>query len=260
MQLENEEIKTREVIAWQGLHLFHFDQSSCSQKVRILLRELGIDFTPHPINLMRGEQRSDWYLGINARGQVPALVHNGVVHIESNDIIEYLDEQFAKDSHSFLPTSDAERHKMRELMNLEDQLHQDLRIVTFTYLAPDLDNHAPAPDDSLDFIGHFHNAFAELDGLLKTQHYLLGERMTLADISWFITLHRLNLAGYPLHDHPNLGEYFERIAQRPTFRQEVAAGPLPLRLASSIYRRLNRMFRNSLPRDYRHWRREQPSA
>ena len=260
MQLDDGEIKTREVIAWKGLHLFHFGQSSCSQKVRILLRELGIDFTPHPINLMRGEQRSDWYLGINTRGQVPALVHDGTVHIESNDIIEYLDRQFAKKDSSFLPSTDAERQRMRELMDLEGELHQDLRIVTFTYLAPDLDNHAPAQDHSLGFIGRFHSAFMELDSLLQTQPYLLGERMTLADVSWFITLHRLNLAGYPLHDHPNLYEYFTRIAQRPTFRHEVAAGPLPLRLASSIYRRLNRMFRNSLPRDYRRWRSQQPAS
>lgn len=260
MQLDDRDIKTKEVTEWKGLHLFHFDQSSCSQKVRILLGELSIEFTPHAINLMRGEQRSDWYLGINARGQVPVLVHDGIVHIESNDIIEYLDRQFAKEDSSFLPATDAEHQKMRELMDLEDQLHQDLRIVTFTYLAPDLDNHAPVPDDSPDFIGRFHSAFAHLDGLLQPQPYLLGDRMTLADVSWFITLHRLNIAGYPFRDHPNLEAYFMRIAGRPTFRQEVAAGPLLLRLASSIYRRLNRTFRNSLPRDYRRWRREQPAA
>ncbi len=260
MQLDDGAIKTREVTAWKGLHLFHFDQSSCSQKVRILLRELGIEFTPHPINLMRGEQRSDWYLGINARGQVPVLVHDGVVHIESNDIIEYLDQQFAKEDSSFLPNTDAERQRMRELMDLEDQLHQDLRIVTFTYLAPDFDNQASAPVDNLDFIGRFHNALTELNRLLQTQAYLLGERATLADISWFITLHRLNLAGYPLRDHPNLKEYFSRIAERPACRKEVAAGPLMLRLAGSAYRRLNRLFRKSLPRDYGRWRIEQPTA
>ena len=260
MQLDDEAIKTREVTAWQGLHLFHFDQSSCSQKVRILLGELGIEFTPHPINLMRGEQRSDWYLGINPRGQVPALVHDGTVHIESNDIIEYLDRQFAGEDSSYLPTTDAERQRMRELMDLEDQLHQDLRIVTFTYLAPDLDNHAPAADDSLEFIGHFRSAFTRLDGLLKNHPYLLGDRMTLADISWFITLHRLNLAGYPFGDHPYLQNYLARIAGRATFRKEIAAGPLPLRIASSIYRRLNQLFRNSLPRDYRRWRSRQPAS
>jgi hypothetical protein len=32
--------------------------SSCFQKVRILMGELGIDYTSHPINLMRNEQRT----------------------------------------------------------------------------------------------------------------------------------------------------------------------------------------------------------
>ena len=78
MQLDDSLITTREVTDWQGLHLFHFDLSSCSQKVRIVFRELGVPFVPHPINLMRDEQRTDWYLGINPRGEVPVLVHDGV--------------------------------------------------------------------------------------------------------------------------------------------------------------------------------------
>ena len=106
MQIDDAMIKTREVTQWRGLHLFHYDHSSCSQKVRILMRELGINFYSHPVNLMRGAQRSDWYLGINARGQVPVLIHDGAVHVESNDIIQYLDQTFAREG-SFLPTTDA---------------------------------------------------------------------------------------------------------------------------------------------------------
>ena len=55
MQLDDSLITTREVTDWQGLHLFHFDLSSCSQKVRIVFRELGVSFVPHPINLIRDE-------------------------------------------------------------------------------------------------------------------------------------------------------------------------------------------------------------
>jgi glutathione S-transferase len=186
MQLPDSDIRTREVLAWKGVHLLHYDLSSCSQKVRILLGELGIGYISHPVNLMRVEQRSDWYLGINPRGLVPVLVHDGAVHIESNDIIEYLDRQFAKEGGSFLPIADAEQQQMQELMSLEDQLHPDLRTVTFTYLAPDPSDHAPPLSDAdFGYIGRFHDACTRLDEQLKDQRYLLGERMTLADISWF---------------------------------------------------------------------------
>ena len=253
MQLEDKDIKTREVTQWQGLHLFHFDMSSCSQKVRIVFRELGLPFTPHPINLMKDEQQTDWYLGINPRAEVPVLVHNGAVHTESNDIIQYIDENFASSEKSLLPQSGSERQAMQALLDLENDLHGDLRTVTFTYLAPDLKNRT-GDKDSLDFIGRFHNAFQALDERLSDSAYLLGDRLTLLDISWFITLFRLERAGYPLAEHPKLTAYFLRISRRPSFQREIHAGALPLRFVGAAYRRFSRLIRGSLARDYQRWK------
>ena len=253
MRLEDKDIKTREVTQWQGLHLFHFDMSSCSQKVRIVFRELGLPFTPHPINLMKDEQQTDWYLGINPRGEVPVLVHNGAVHTESNDIIQYIDENFASSEKSLLPQSGSERQAMQALLDLENDLHGDLRTVTFTYLAPDLKNRT-GDKDSLDFIGRFHNAFQALDEWLSDSAYLLGDRLTLLDISWFITLFRLERAGYPLAEHPRLAAYFLRISRRPSFQLEIHAGALPMRFVGAAYRRFSRLIRGSLARDYQRWK------
>jgi glutathione S-transferase len=253
MRLEDKDIKTREVTQWQGLHLLHFDMSSCSQKVRIVFRELGLPFTPHPINLMKDEQQTDWYLGINPRGEVPVLVHDGAVHTESNDIIQYIDANFASSENSLLPQSETERQAMQTLLDLENDLHGDLRTVTFTYLAPDLKNRA-GDKDSLDFIGRFHSAFQALDKQLSSSTYLLGDRLTLLDISWFITLFRLERAGYPLAEHPKLAAYFVRISQRPSFQREINAGALPMRLVGAAYRRLSRVIRGSLAGDYQRWK------
>ena len=261
MQLEDNDIRTREVTEWRGLHLLHYDMSSCSQKVRILLGELNVDYVSHPINLMRNEQRTNWYLGINPNGVVPVLVHDGAVHIESNDIIEYLNQHFTSAGDSLLASTNEELQEMHALMSLEDQLHPDLRTVTFTYLAPDPDNNpATLPESNYEHIGRFYDALVKLEEKLANRPYLLGSRMTLADISWFVSLYRLSLAGYPLENHPNLQHYFENIARRPAFRKEVAAGPLLIRLAGSTYRRLNRLFRRSLPRDYNRWNKGQKSS
>ena len=252
MLLNDADVTTREVTQWQGLHLFHFDMSSCSQKVRIVFRELGLPFTPHPINLMKDEQQTDWYLGINPRGEVPVLVHNGAVHTESNDIIQYIDENFATPDTSLLPQSESERRTMQVLLDMENDLHGDLRTVTFTYLAPDLKNRA-GDKDSLDFIGRFHSAFQVLDERLASNTYLLGDRLTLLDISWFITLFRLERAGYPLAEHPKLAAYFLRTSQRSSFQREINAGPLPLRIASAAFRRFSRILRGSLAQDFHRW-------
>ena len=255
MRLEDKDIKTREVTQWQGLHLFHFDMSSCSQKVRIVFRELGLPFTPHPINLMKDEQQTDWYLGINPRGEVPVLVHNGAVHTESNDIIQYIDENFASPEKSLLPQSGSERQAMQALLDLENDLHGDLRTVTFSYLAPDLKNRA-GDKDSLDFIGRFHSAFQALNKQLSSSTYLLGDRLTLLDISWFITLFRLERAGYPLAEHPKLAAYFSRIPQRPSFQYEINVAPLPIRFVGGAYRTINGLLRRSLAQDFKRWKQQ----
>ncbi len=253
MLLDDHQIQTREVKQWQGLHLLHFEMSSCSQKVRMLMGELDIDYVSHPINLMKNEQRSEWYRGINPNAVVPVLVHDGDVHIESNDIIEYLNARYATTEQSFLPTTESEQSGMHELMDLEDKLHSDLRTVTFTYLAPDPGKHAPPSSGSSHFIDRFYDPLTLLNEKLEAHKYLIGNRVTLADISWYITLHRLHLAGYPLDEHPAIWRYFQRISKRPAFQKEASSGSLVLRVGSAIYRNLNRVFNRSLKKDFAAW-------
>ena len=108
MIIPDDHVTTREVTSWQGLHLLHFQSSSCSQKVRVLLREKALDWVSHSVDLPTQKHVSAWYLGINPRGVVPALVHDGVVHVESNDIMEHLDT-LPSQAAPFFPQTEAER-------------------------------------------------------------------------------------------------------------------------------------------------------
>jgi glutathione S-transferase len=90
VQLVVGDIRTREVLGWKGVHVLHYSGSSCSQKLRIFLNLKGIDWTSHLVDLHSNENFKPWFLGINPRGLVPVLVHDGAVHIESNDIVQYL--------------------------------------------------------------------------------------------------------------------------------------------------------------------------
>ena len=94
VKLATSDIKTTEVLDWQGLHLFHFMGSSCSQKTRIALAEKGVEWESHHVDIGKHENFTEWFMGINPRGLMPTLVHDGDVHIESNDIIKYVDETF----------------------------------------------------------------------------------------------------------------------------------------------------------------------
>ena len=81
VKLLKNEIETKEVLEWKGIHLLHAAVSSCSQKTRIFLNLKGIDWTSHLIDIENGENHQPWFLGVTARGLVPVLIDNGEVHI-----------------------------------------------------------------------------------------------------------------------------------------------------------------------------------
>jgi glutathione S-transferase len=65
---------------------------------------------------VKHEHASPWYLGINPRGVVP--VRDGVVHVESNDILAYLDA-LPSDADSIFPQAPQERAIVDATLMLE---------------------------------------------------------------------------------------------------------------------------------------------
>ena len=214
---------------------------------------------------------SSWFLGINPRGVVPVLVHDGIVHVESNDILEYLDANVPSTAQPFFPRNDEERQVTRESLELENSLHMDLRTITMGFLVPATlarksektlttyeQEGASSPERDKEVAwwrafrevgvtdaaarasaAAFGRAFDEMDARLARQPWLLGERISVLEIAWFISVHRLVLAAYPLERHPHLKHHYERLRERPAFAAEISErGPAGwLRRGYGAYRR-----------------------
>lgn len=260
VQLAAGDIKTREVLDWKGVHLFHYQGSSCSQKTRIVLNLKGIDWESHVMDLAGNQNFDSWYLGINPRGLVPTLVIDGAVHIESNDIITLLDERFPEPK--LIPKG--RESEMADLLRHEDDLHLDLRTLSFRFVfarpgppksAEALEKYRSGgsgtvlgqPDRNkgveIDFWERvaregitdaaarksalkFRAAFAELEERLADNAYLLGDTISVLDIAWFIFVNRLILAGYPVERlHRRLYSWFQALLDRPAFAKEVQMPP-----------------------------------
>jgi glutathione S-transferase len=256
VQLVDSDIRTREVLDWQGVHVLHFMGSSCSQKLRIFLNLKNIPWQSHPIDLPANENMQPWFLGINPRGLVPVLVHDGAVHIESNDIIQYLEERFP--TPRLIPAG--RENEVAALLRHEDDLHLDLRTLSFRFvfappgppkpaaaLASYIANGAgtvqgakdPQKQVQIEFWQRaaregftdaqarasalkFRAAFDALDKTLATQAYLIGDDLSVLDIAWLIYEHRLALAGYPFERlHPHVHAWAERLRAMPEFAKEV---------------------------------------
>ncbi len=270
VMLKREDILTKEVFGWKGIHLLHFMGSSCSQKTRIVLNLKGIDWVSREVNLVARENYSDWFMGINPRGLVPVLVQDGQVIIESNDIISHIERQFPDPA----LVAPGQAQEMEALLKAEDNLHLDLRAICFRYFFPGVKPRprklqalyrtlgsgtvGGKPDPHKDRETAFHAemiehggisdarirtastrfaaAFDQLDARLADGPYLMGAELSLLDIAWYIYCHRLVISGYPLDEkHPRLGAWLKRLNDREEFRRELAEPPPVISMRKAMH-------------------------
>lgn len=112
-----------------NLTLYHNGPSTCSQKVRLILELKKLQYDSKEINLLAGEQHHPEYVKLNPNHVVPTLVTNDSVLIESNLILEYLDDAFPEIPAR--PSSPEAIHKVRLWMKHIDTLHQYTGPITY---------------------------------------------------------------------------------------------------------------------------------
>jgi glutathione S-transferase len=238
-----------DIPAMKGVHLYHFVLSNCSQRVRIGLEEKGLRWTSHHMNLPANEHVTSDYQRINPKGVVPTLVHDAQVVIESNDILEYLDEHFPDpplrpadasarrsmeqciaDSGAFQPIIKVLSHELlfrpfRKVSAEEVQLfadkHNDPDLAAFLR---DYSEDGPAWRARVDAAESELSSYLDrLEARLSESSWLSGDDYGLADISWVVNLNRLQQAQVELAKWPRFLAWGERAMARPAFDRAVTS-------------------------------------
>ena len=229
----------------EGLHLYHGAISNCSMRVRMTLIEKGLDWESHHLDLKKKENITDEYFGINPNGLVPTLIDNGVVHIESNDIIDYLDETYPE------PSLRAENNdEMMEWLHLAAAIHVPAckPYVYAMKMAAKIKKTAEeqAKYDALqknDELKKFHSkhagdkefstsdldkakailgaCFTKLEVTLEGRDWIMGDQFTLADISWIPLFFVIDGCGYDFSKYPNVQRWAASFAAKESYQQGV---------------------------------------
>ncbi|MEZ5559197.1 MAG: glutathione S-transferase family protein [Pseudomonadales bacterium] len=278
----------------QGLHLFHFDGAPCAQRVRFALAEKGIRrgrevrfdagdsescageegaWVSRQVSLIRKDHLTEAYALIQPNLVVPALVHDGVLHTESMDIVEYIDQRFGGEP--LLPRDSDRAADVRALVALGESLHRSIRFVTFRWGLRDMGRLKPAEEEQLRrlldgahdgerliefyerydsgtwddgiFRGHLAALEAEFERLDRRlgdgRPFLTGASITMADVIWCMKVLRLDECGYPFRrNYPALWTWYRRIARRPAFREGVMGRHRAMNLAFRVKSRLENLF------------------
>ena len=236
----------KSVESFEGIHLYHGDISNCSMRVRMTLIEKDLPWTSHHLDLKLKENVSDEYFGINPNGLVPTLIDNGVVHIESNDIIDYLDKTYPEPSLRAAGDKDG----MLEWLRLAASIHLPAvkPYVYATRMQKKLKKTAEEQEkyDKLqknEELKKFHarhaggsalgekdiarareileECFTRLESALEGRKWIMGDRFTLADISWIPLHFVLDGCGYPFESYPNIARWAAAFRHRQSYRDGI---------------------------------------
>ena len=159
------------------------------------------------------------YLAMSPFGQVPAIDDNGTILSDSNAIITYLAEKYADTARWIGATPEDRAAVQRWLSIAAGEIAAgpcSARLVT-VFGAP-LDHDAAK--------NKAHALFKVMDGLLDGTKYLVGDRITLADVAGYSYIAHAPEGGVSLDPYPNIRAWLTQIEQQPHF-VGMAATPLP---------------------------------
>ena len=208
-----------------NLKLYQSAGSPNSRRVRIFLAEKGLKLTLVPVDLGKGEQRSDKYRLINPREMVPTLVlDDGTAIGEVLAIWRYLEETYpTKPLLGTTPTEKAlvtmwERREELEgfAAVMEGVRNAAAGLKGRAIAGPHDYEQIPALVDRNKL--RVANFLSDLDARLTDSPFVASEQYSVADITALVTIDfaAKALGISPLENHRGLRHWYSAVSSRPS--------------------------------------------
>jgi len=199
----------------ERLILHEYAASGNCYKVRLTAALLGLALERREYDIMKGETRTPEFLaGVNANGRIPVLQAGDRFIPESNAACFYL-----ADGSPLVPTDRFERADMLRWMFWEQYNHEpNVATLRFWNGWVGLENLTDAQRAQLPAKrAAGEAALALMDDALGRNPFLVGDRVTLADIALYAYTHVAEDGGFQLGGYPAVRAWLERIAAAPGY-------------------------------------------
>ncbi len=195
-----------------------FAQSGNAYKPALALELAGADWVPRFIDYFGGETRTPAYRAQNVMGEVPVLVHRGTSLSQSGVILDYLAESLGK----FGPADAAERREILRWL-LWDNHKLTSYTATYRFLRTFTKDANAAVLDV--FRRRAETAWGILEAHLTSRRYVVGDRLTIADLSLCGYLFWPEEIGVDWAVYPGIRGWLERIQSEPRWVHPYALMP-----------------------------------
>ncbi len=189
-------------------------------KLLIALEELGLPYTPHWIDITKGDQQKPEYIAINPNSKIPALVDTteaeGITVFESAAILTYLAEKTGR----LLPTAGQARYTTLEWVafNVAGPGPMLGQLGFFSKFSKE-----KVPMAIERYTKEAERLMQVLDTRLANHKFLAGKDFTIADIINFTWANAgRGFLGLDYAPYPNLVRWLDELAARPAFIKALA--------------------------------------
>ena len=185
-----------------------FAQSGNAYKPALALELAGADWAPRFVDYFGGETRTPAYRAINLMGEVPILLHKDLVLSQSGVILDYLADSLGQ----FGPDDDTERREIMRWIFFDNH-----KLTSYTATLRFMRSFTKSADPAVvAFLsGRAEGAYGVLNAHLTGRSFVVGERLTIADISLCGYLFWPEEIGVDWAAYPAIGEWLERIRTQP---------------------------------------------
>ncbi|KAL1502345.1 hypothetical protein ABEB36_007499 [Hypothenemus hampei] len=170
--------------------------------VLITARALNVNLDLHELDFAKQEHLQDWFLQINPSHTVPTL-DDGVILWDSHAILMYLAETYGKNSGLYSEKLE-EKMKIFQILNLDcgtvfRKMSDCIKPIFY-------DNKKTLEPKALEAAKE---TYVVLERILKKNKFLVGDRLTIADISVFSSVAAQHIF-LPIDERefPNLNKWF----------------------------------------------------
>ena len=188
-----------------------FAQSGNAYKPALALELAGADWAPRFVDYFGGETRTPAYRAINLMGEVPILLHKDLVLSQSGVILDYLADSLGQ----FGPDDDTERREIMRWMFFDNH-----KLTSYTATLRFMRTFTESPDPAVvRFLrGRAEAAWGVLDSHLAGRRFVVGDHLTIADLSLCGYLFWPEEIGVEWNGFPHIRDCLARIAAEPRYK------------------------------------------
>jgi glutathione S-transferase len=184
--------------------------SGSLRRVTTAARIMGIDIERVGVDLFKGESQTETFKSrFNPHGLTPVMVDGDTVLYEASAINIYLAEKAGSD---LLGTSPAERYQVLQWMFWSGEQWRIFATLTFDERIGKRFMGKPEDKTIVELaFTKIRAGAAVLDALLADRQFVVGDRLTLADLDIAGPFSQNERTKIPLADYPNLVAWHQRL-------------------------------------------------